>query len=126
MRVNEGQIVYTEEEIKQQLNERRPLPIGRQEFYDWSERIISGALLPASKRSQQFVLSDMLLHLGPTEDHKEDAFFIHTLRKFAVNQVAIAVRDELKEQQRAEQEAAEKEQALKDAMRGESSAGSTH
>lgn len=97
------------ETIQDQLLERRPLPLGRKEFEEWSDRIISGALLSADIRSQKFVLADVLLHLGPTEDHKEDAYFIHTLRKMAVNQVAIMIRDELKAQQKAEIAAQEAE-----------------
>lgn len=105
-RIKEPEVHYTEEEIKAQLTERRPLPIGRQEFLEWSDRIISGALLPASIRSQRFALADMILHLGPTEDHKEDAFFIHCLRKTAVNQVAVEIRQEVKDEQLAEVAAA--------------------
>lgn len=90
------------EVIKDQMLEPRPLPLGRQEFEEWSERIISGALIPGGeenaevfKEGQQFALADCLLHLGPTESHKPDAFFIHSLRKFAVNQVAVIMREEL-------------------------------
>jgi hypothetical protein len=83
--------------ILDQMGEARPLPIGRAEFDAWSDRIISGALLPADHASQKFALADSLLHLGPTESHKPDAYFIHLLRKFAVNQVAHEMRQELKE-----------------------------
>lgn len=104
----------TSEDLHKQMTERRPLPLGRKEFMEWTDRIISGAGLLADVRSQRFVLSDLLLHLGPQEDHKEDAFFIHSMRKFAVNQVAIAMRDELKAEQKAElaaKEAADKAEA---------------
>src|SRR6185312_2319412 len=78
------------EVIAQQLLEPRPLPLGRQEFQDWSDRLISGAMLPIDseadpeifKDSQRFALADMIMHLGPTESHKPDSFFIHSLRKF--------------------------------------------
>lgn len=89
-------------QIRKQLHLRRPLPLGRQEFEEWSDRIIAGALLEADVRSQKFVLADVLLHLGPTEDHKEDSYFIHTLRKMAVNQVAIMLRAEIKAERDAE------------------------
>lgn len=82
--------------ILNQMNERRPLPQGATEFKEWSDRIISGALCPADPESQRFALADLLLHLGPQESHKEDAFFIHSLRKFAVNQVAIEMKNEIK------------------------------
>lgn len=81
--------------IRDQLLEPRALPMGRQEFEEWSDRIISGALLTADIDSQKYTLANLLLHLGPTESHKPDMFFISSLRKFAVNQVADAIRQEL-------------------------------
>jgi hypothetical protein len=98
------------EVIIDQMNESRPLPMGRQEFEEWSERIISGALLKGKVEvddaqvfieSQKFALANMLMHLGPTESHKPDAFFIHSLRKFAINQVADTIRKELHEAAKA-------------------------
>ena len=88
-------------EIKGQLLEPMPLPMGRQEFEQWSDRIIAGALINADKESLQFALANMILHLGPTESHKPDAFFIHSLRKCAVNQVADAMRTELRDKAKA-------------------------
>lgn len=100
----------SKKKILKQLREQRPLPIGRTEFEVWSKRIISGAMLPSTEESQKFTLSNLLLHLGPTESHKEDAFFIHSLRKCAVNQVAIAMRQEIKDiaDARLEKEEAQK------------------
>lgn len=89
------------EAILEQMGERRPLPMGRTEFEEWSDRIISGALVSADKESLKFALANLLLHLGPTESHKEDAFFIHSLRKFAVNQVADAIRVEIRDKAKA-------------------------
>ncbi len=89
--------------IVDQMLEPRPLPMGRTEFDVWSDRIISGSLLTADRTSQRYVLANMLLHLGPTESHKPDAHFIHSLRKFAVNQVA----DEIRKEIYAERKAAE-------------------
>lgn len=86
-----------------QMNEPRPLPMGRQEFEDWSDRIISGALLPGTGdpkvfvEGQKFALANMIMHLGPTESHKPDTFFIHSLRKHAINQVADTIRKEIHE-----------------------------
>lgn len=105
------------EVIIDQMKEPRPLPMGRMEFEEWSERIIGGAMIPGSgdpeifHDSQKFVLSDMITHLGPTESHKPDAHFIHSLRKFAVNQVAVAVREELRDKAKARTDA---EKATKD------------
>lgn len=111
------------EVIVDQMLEPRALPMGKADFDDWSNRIISGALIPGGpvprgedlhkytreqvdqqhifEDSQRFALANMLLHLGPTESHKPDAFFIHSLRKFAVNQVADAVRVELRDKAKA-------------------------
>lgn len=104
--------------IVQQLNEPRALPTGRTEFEEWSDRIISGALLKADIQSQKFALANLLLHLGPTESHKPDAFFIHSLRKFAVNQVADTMRCEIRDTAKArlEKEEAEKKLHLVDAV----------
>lgn len=94
--------------IIDQMLEPRALPMGIEEFYEWSNRIIGGALIPCEEdkieifiESQKFALANMLLHLGPTESHKPDAFFIHSLRKFAVNQVADGVRVELRDKAKA-------------------------
>lgn len=76
--------------ILSQMAEPRPLPIGVSEFLEWSDRIISGAMLPADHEDQRYALAGTIMHLGPTEDHKPDAYFIHMLRKAAVNQVAHA------------------------------------
>lgn len=74
-----------------QMNEPRPLPMGQKEFVEWTDRIISGALIPCDDRESLVgALSAMLMNLGPTESHKPDAFFIHSLRKAATNQVAHA------------------------------------
>ncbi len=99
--------------IAVQLTEPRELPMGRKAFHEWSDRIIAGAMITADPQSLKFALSDLLLHLGPTESHKPDAFFIHSLRKFAVNQVAIAMRQELKDEHEAKKKAAEEEAKLK-------------
>ncbi len=102
------------EVILDQMSEPRALPMGRKEFDEWSDRIISGALIPGGADdlqafidAQKFSLANMLMHLGPTESHKPDAFFIHSLRKFAVNQVADAVRKELHEAAKTRTEAIE-------------------
>lgn len=80
--------------------ERRPLPIGKKQFEEWSERIISGAMVDATSESLKFSLAAMLMHIGPTEAFREDAFFILQLRKAAVNQTAHAMMQELKENQK--------------------------
>lgn len=99
-------LLFPKKAILNQLTERRPLPMGRQEFEEWSDRIISGALIPgATPASQKFALADMLLHLGPTVAFEQDGYFINCLRKFAVNQVADTMRKEIREQEKARLEA---------------------
>lgn len=98
--------------ILRQLNKPRPLPMGRSEFNEWSARIIQGALVPgATINSQIWTLANLILHLGPTESHKPDAFFIHSLRKFAANQVADYVRAEIRTEEKARLDAEEKAKA---------------
>jgi hypothetical protein len=87
--------------VVEQMNERRALPVGASEFDEWSDRIISGTLLPADSESMKFALATMILHLGPTESHKEDAYFIHALRKSAANQVAHAKMTEIRDAAKA-------------------------
>lgn len=95
--------------ILDQMKESRPLPMGRTEFEEWSDRIISGALLPqppdehkeAWIEGQKFALADMMMHLGPTESHKPDAYFIHQLRCAVNKQVAWEIRKELHENRKA-------------------------
>lgn len=97
-----------DEAVKQIIDEMfepKPLPMGRQAFEEWSNRIISGALIPMGAdadpveflESQKFALASLIMQLGPTESHKCDAHFIHSLRKAAINQVAHAIGSELKE-----------------------------
>ena len=87
--------------IKDQLLEPRPLPMGRKEFEDWSDRIISGALIPgATAQSLKFALAEMVMHAKPTESHIADGYFIQCLRKAASNQICWAVITEFKDEQR--------------------------
>jgi hypothetical protein len=88
--------------IKDQLNEKRALPLGVTDFHTWSDRIISGACIPgATPESIKFALADQLLHLGPTVDFESDLYFIKCLRKFAINQVADSMRHEIRDAAKA-------------------------
>ena len=87
----------TKRTILKDLLEKRALPMGRQEFETWSTRIIQAAMIPgATVESQQFALADMLMHIKPTEAFECDGYFVNSLRKFAVNQVADAIRVEIR------------------------------
>lgn len=103
MKINEGEDVGY-------LDAPMLLPVGREEFETWSDRIIAGCGLPATPRSMKFGLASMLLHLSPTEDKKPDSFFIRSLRKGAVSQVAHAMMEEIKEAQKAEDAAAKEKE----------------
>lgn len=87
--------------INEQMKELRPLPMGVSEFHEWSERIISGAMVPASEPSLKFALAEMIMHLKPTQDFCDDAYFIHCLRKGAVNQVAYAMMETIRNERKA-------------------------
>lgn len=99
-----------------QINEPRPLPIGMKEFDDWSDRIISGALVPATVETQKATLAGMIMHLGPQESHKPDAFFIHGLRKLAANEIANAVFFRIQKQVKERLAKEEAEQAIREAV----------
>lgn len=102
--------------IIDQMNEKRPLPTGMTEFDEWSDRIISGTLLPAEPDSQKFALATMLMHLPPTSDHECDGYFIKSLRKAAVNQIAHAkmteIRDAAKARLKAEEDAKKSDEVI--------------
>lgn len=103
--------------IVNQMNKFRPLPMGQKEFVEWSDRIISGALVPTDDRdSLVAALAAMLMQLGPTESHKPDAYFIHSLRKAAANEVAHANFQQIKKKK---EEAALKEKTEQEAPKKE-------
>lgn len=93
-------------DIQGELLERRALPIGKTQFEEWSDRIISAAGVEGTTRSLKNALAHMVMHLGPTEAFKEDGYFVLSLRKAAVNQTVHAYVEELQaEKKRAEETA---------------------
>jgi hypothetical protein len=111
------------EVILDQLQESRPLPTtGRAEFEEWSDRIISGAnLAHVTPETAKHALACLLMHIGPTEDHKTDAYFIKALRVNCVKIIATDVIQEMQEKRKAAlKEAAEKKEAelVKKAVEG--------
>lgn len=87
----------TKNTILRQMNEPRPLPMGATEFKEWSDRIIAGALVPTeNENSLRAALAVMIQSLGPQESHKSDAYFIHSLRKAAANQVSRSIFTDIK------------------------------
>ncbi len=115
MKLNPFSKSISKSELLAEWTTKRPLPLGRKEFMAWSDRIIAAAMIPADVQSQRAALADMILHLGPTEDHKEDAHFIKTLRKVSVNQVAHALFVEIRDETKARIKAAEEAQKLAEA-----------
>lgn len=94
-------------DMTEAMLERRALPIGKTQFEEWSDRIIAGAMVGASVRSQKWALAEMVMHLNPTEAFKEDAHFILKLRKAAVNETCAAIMREIKEAHENEKKLAE-------------------
>ena len=105
-------------DLQGELLERKPLPIGKTQFMEWSDRIIKGSLIDAGHESLRFALASMVMHMGPTEAFREDAFFILQLRKAAVNQTSYAIMEELKEKQKLDKSAEETAPLMKVATDG--------
>ena len=63
---------------------------------EWSDRIISGALVDADHDSQRFALASMILQLGPNDAFKADKHFVSQMRKVAANQTAHTMAQEFK------------------------------
>jgi hypothetical protein len=85
--------------ITDQMKELRPLPLGRAEFEEWSDRLIAGAMIQADPISQKKALAEMIMHLKPMQSCCDDAYFIHCLRKGAANEVAFALMKEYQAEQ---------------------------
>lgn len=84
------------------LKTPKALPMGSKEFDEWSDRIIVQAeIMGVDGDSQRAALAAMLMQLPPTEDFKEDLFFIKSIRKAAVNQVAQAKHKEIYDRRKA-------------------------
>lgn len=92
---------------KDELTKKKALPVGVTAFHDWADNIIAGAQLTATAESQKFALANLLLNLNPTIAFEADVYFIHALRKTAVNQVAEFIRQETRDAAKARLAAAE-------------------
>ena len=107
-------------DLRGELMERRQLPMGVTEFHQWADRIIEGAFIPgATERSLKFALANMITHLGHTDSFKEDAYFIHVLRKTAANQVAVSIIEFIRKEFEVEAAA---EKAAKESLSSQTSA----
>lgn len=84
-----------------ELKALRPLPLGRKEFEEWSDRIIELAEIPgAEPESLKFALGEMVTHVPPNESFVSYAWFIHRLRKVAANQVGLSISQEIREKRK--------------------------
>ncbi len=92
----------TKRRILKELEEKRPLPMGKKEFDAWSLRVIQAALIPgATFKSQQFALANELTHLPMGSSFESDGYFVHRLRRHAINQVAIEMANEIRNEEKA-------------------------
>lgn len=100
--------------VKRQLA-RLPsrLPQGMAEFDAWVADIVAtyDDLPTTDLDSLKFVLSTVIMHIGPTEANKSKAYFVSHLRTAAAKQVAGNVFHEIKTKQKEAQAKAAQEQA---------------
>lgn len=111
------------ENLLSQEDRLRPLPLGTSEFEDFVDRIISklGTGLEKVPRDDiKFVLTTNITHLKPQECEARDSYFVKTIRAAAAKQVAGAVFQQVKEDQKKRQEA-EQQQAEATASQAETS-----
>ncbi len=108
-------------DIKEELLVQRELPMGLQAFHEWADRIIAGAMIPHDQaqtevfiESQKYALANMLMHLKPTECFESDLYFIKSLRKYAVNEVADYYRRQIYAKRKAITDAAEEKKLQED------------
>lgn len=78
------------------------VPQGLAEFEAWMASIIEIYTPPGNDRSIRFVLSSLLMRLGPSEAYKSKLYFANSLKRAAASQVAVYIQEVIKEQQRAE------------------------
>lgn len=93
------------------------LPQGVTEFEEWAKSIASTYWLPTiNDRDIKFVLTSMIMRLGPLAAYKSKYYFVLALRASAAKQVAGYVFSDIKTQQQQEQQKAIKEQAAATAL----------
>jgi hypothetical protein len=76
------------------------LPSGTAEFHKWAQDIIDVYKPAADDVSIKFALCAMIMRLGPTESSKAKQYFAQALHKGAAAQVACAVMEDIKAEQR--------------------------
>ena len=83
-------------DMREEMLQRRPLPIGKTQFDEWADRIIKASLVEADYESLKYILCERLQHIGPTDAFREDAYFILQLRTIAVKETAFNIFQEIK------------------------------
>lgn len=99
------------ERLRKMTEEKRLLPTGVSEFNQWAENIISQAHLTATPDSQKYALCGLLTELPASCASECDAYFISRLRKHAVNQVAVHLREKFYKEAKERLEKEEQNQA---------------
>jgi hypothetical protein len=66
-------------------------------FHEWADRIVAKSGLAVNADSQKFVLANMLTQLKDGVRYVPDQFFIDRLHKYATNQIADRVREEIRD-----------------------------
>jgi len=87
----------------------RQLPVGKTEFENWSDRVLSQCGKYADPDSMKFALCSQIMHLGSQQSKVSDQFFIRSLRKAAANQVASQFFQDIKNKQLEAQKAAQQQ-----------------
>jgi hypothetical protein len=77
------------------LDEMLHLPIGRTQFMEFTDKVIKYAEVDADHDGQRFALADAIVHLPPGKSMEKLGYFVHLLRKIAVNQTCVMMRTEL-------------------------------
>jgi hypothetical protein len=73
------------------------LPIGRTQFMEFTDKVIKFAEVDADHGGQRFALADAIVHLPPGKSMETLGYFVHLLRKIAVNQTCVMMRAEIHE-----------------------------
>lgn len=86
-----------------------PLPQGVTEFNAFVDSISTLYKPKMDPRSVRFVVSSLIMRMGPAESWKSKYFFAKSLHRGAASQVAVYIQEEIKNEQKAEQAAAQLE-----------------
>lgn len=83
-----------------------PLPVGMTEYNKWMDSVLNLVGPIADKTSMTWLISNEIMHIKSGTDRVPKRYFVKVLRKFAANQLAASVVNQIKEQQEAARKAA--------------------